>query len=237
MTHPHKAGWPAQTSSPLKRAATAVFRHAWFRFVRRRISLLILPFLLVFLTEALTRRGWSQAFAWITEHPNEFALNCWIAFFATLAAAALTGRTRASSILLLLTVAILGIWSGISMNRTGLPLLPWRIMLPGREADPVAALNPSLTSGLLAAAAGTAAALVLAFLTPGTRMGARERLLYAAAGLFFLVSVYLDCPVSFTDYFRITLFHYEEEASYNRNGFGLSTLDNLHFVAPVRPAG
>lgn len=235
MTHPHKARWPTKSSAMLKRAGTAVFRHPWPRFVSKRISLLLLPFLLVFLTEALTRRSWSQAFAWTTEHPNEFALNCWIAFFAALAIAALTGRTRAASLILLGLAAVFGIWSGITMNRTGLPFLPWRIMLPGQEPDPVAALNPYMTPGLLAAAAGTAAALMLALLLPGTRLAGRERLLYAASGLFLLVSAYLNRPISFDDYFRITRFHYEEEASYSRNGFWSSTLDNLHFAAPVRP--
>lgn len=235
MTHPHKTRWLPKSSSMLKQAGKAVFRQAWFRFVLKRTALLLLPFLLVYLTEALTRRNWYAAFVFITEHPNEFALNCWIAFFATLIAAALTGRTRAASVLLLGVAAAFGVWSGISMNRTGLPLLPWRIMLPGQQPDPVAALNPYVTPGLLAAAAGAAVALALAFLIPGTRMGSRERLLYAAAGLFFLASAFLNRPLNFEQFFRITLFHYEEEASYSRNGFWASTLDNLHFAAPVRP--
>lgn len=235
MTHPHKARRLAKSCSMLKHAGQAVFRHAFFRFVRHRIHLLVLPFLQVFLAEALSRRSWSAAFAWMTEHPNEFSLNCWIAFFLTLVAVALTGRTRAASVLVLGVTVLFGLWSGISMNRTGLPLLPWHIMLPGTEPDPVASLNPWMTRGLLAAAGGAAAAMVLAVVAPGMRIKGRERLLHAALGLFLLSSVYLNRPIPFEDIFHVTLFHYEEEASYSRNGFLASTLDNLHFISPVRP--
>lgn len=237
MNHPHNASWLAKSSSMLKQKGKAVLRLAWFPFVLKRAALLVLPFLLVYLTEALTRRSWYAAFSFITEHPNEFALNCWIMFFATLIAAGVTGRTRTASVLMIGFVAVFGLWSGITMNRTGLPLLPWRLMLPGPEPDPVAALNPYLTPGLLVAGATAAVALMLALLTPGTRLKGRERLLYTAAGLLLLVSAFLNRPFHFEDFFRITLFHYEEEASYSRNGFWVSTLDNLHFVAPVRPEG
>ncbi len=237
MTHPHKARWLAKSSSMLKQKGKAVFRQAWFRFVLKRAALVVLPFLLVFLTETLTRQSWYAAFVWMADYNNEFVLNYWIAFLATLVTAALTGRTRAASVLLLAGITVTGIWSGISMNRTGLPLLPWVIMLPGGEPDPVAGLNPYLSPGLVAGAAVAAAALMLASRVPGTRLGRRERLLYGASGLIILFSAYLNSPIPFTDHLRLPWIHYEQEANYSRNGFWTSTLDNLHFVSPVQPAG
>lgn len=235
MTHPHKAHWAAKSGKFAIRAGKALFRHACFRFFLKRMHLIVIPFVLVAAAEALNRRSWSGSIDWISAHPNEFALNCWIAFFLALLAAALAGSTRAAYGMLLGGTALLGIWSGVSMNRTGLPLLPWRVMLPGGQPDPVAPLNPWITSGLLAAAAGVAGLLVLGLLFPGTRLKYRERLLYGAAGLFLLFSAYLNQPIAFDDLLHITIFHYEQEASYNRNGFLASTLDNLRFAAPVRP--
>ena len=98
MTHPHKARWLAKSSSMLKQTGKAVFRQAWFRFVLKRAALVVLPFLLVLLTETLTRRSWYAAFVWMADYNNEFVLNYWIAFLATLVTAALTGRTRAASV-------------------------------------------------------------------------------------------------------------------------------------------
>jgi hypothetical protein len=206
-------------------------------FLGRRLHLPVVPFLLVLVLESLQRTGIQRALDWLKEHPNEFALNYWIALFITLLTVGVIGRTRLAYGILFAFAGAVGLVSGMTMNATGLPLLPWSLLLPGHEPDPVTSLNPSFTRSMLPAGAAAVSVLLVSLLLRNVRLRWQERILYAAAALFLLSSVYMNSPIAFWDEFNVFTYRYEQEFSYTRNGFLASTMDNLNFVAPVRPAG
>lgn len=206
-------------------------------YLWKRLSLPVVPLLMVYFLEALQRSNFHSAYEWMREYPDEFIFNYWIAAFLTLLIVGIVGRTRAAYGILLGLAAAAGMASGVAMNRTGLPLLPWKLLLPGSEPDPVASLNPVFSRHLLLVAAAAAAVLLLSLLPRNVKMKWPERALFCGAALFFLFSAYTNFPVAFWDDYSITTVHYEQEYNYNRNGFLVSTLDNLKFIVPVHPAG
>lgn len=219
-------------SVPWRSGATAAARWIW-----KRLHLLLLPFLLVLMLEALSRTSFRLTYEWVLEMPDEFALNVWIAFFLTLLASAAIGRTRYAYGVLLLAFGTAGLASGIKMNRTGAPLFIWDVVLPSAGEDPVRSLNPVWTSALLWVAAAAAGAALLALLFKDVRLHLRERAVYGAAAVFLLASVYLSAPIDFRGLFGIYPIRYEQERNYARNGFLVSVLDGIDFVLPGKPAG
>lgn len=207
------------------------------RFLLKRLYLLLIPLLTVLVLEALNRPDFSAVWGWIIERPDEFALNCWIAFFLTLIAAGAAGSSRLACSFMLVIAIAAGAASGISMNRTGLPLLPWRLLLPGKLPDPVAGLNPYMTTHLLLAMGSSIILTAGILVIRSVKLNWRERCLYLASGLLLLGVLLFERPLNFWTEFGITTFRYEQEASYRRNGFLANTMDNLRFLCPIRPSG
>jgi hypothetical protein len=187
--------------------------------------------------ETLHRRSFHGTYDWLMNHPNEWRWNYSISLFITLLATGITGRTRLTYGILFPLATAAGFISGLSMNQTALPLLPWDILLPGSRQDPLQALNPALTRGLMTTAAASLGVCCIVLLVRNVRLGWQGRLAVSAAASFLLLSVCRNAPLPLRDSFRITAIYYEQEANYNRNGFLASSIDNLRFAMPVRPHG
>lgn len=205
-------------------------------FFWKRLHIPAVPFILVLMLEALSRRSFRLTYDWVLEYPNEFWLNYWIALFLTLLVTGAVGRTRPAGALLLLLFGAYGFLSGVKGNLTGAPLYLWDLVLPDSGSDTVRSLNPPLTRNLLwvaLAAAGAAAGMLL---IKGTRLRWPERFLYGGAAVFLLGSVYHNGPIAFWDEFRITPVRYEQVYNCNRNGILVAAFDSLDFVLPEKPS-
>ncbi|WP_438447184.1 LTA synthase family protein [Gorillibacterium sp. sgz5001074] len=219
-------------SVPRPGGATQLVRFLW-----KRIHLPAAPLVLVLMLEALSRTSFAETYQWMIDYPNEFWLNYWIALFLTLVVTGFAGRTRRSYAVLFGLFGALGFLSGMKANLTGAPLYIWDLFLPQTGTDTVRSLNSPLTRNLLWVAAAAAGTVAGAVLLPSVRLGWRERLVYAGAGLFLLGSVYLNSPIAFWDDFRITPVRYEQVYNCNRNGILVAAFDALDFVLPEKPAG
>lgn len=202
-------------------------------------SLLILPLLLVLLTEFLDRGGHATiTLLWGRDHLRELILNYLLVFGLLLFVTALIGRTVISFWIVTLVLMVLGLVSGVKYKILGLPLLPWDLVLSGETSDMVQYLKNIVSPMLIAGIVGfIVLGIVLFRFVPrfNAVFGWKSRLALLAVSVFVVLTAYYDKPFAVKKALKIDTIPWDQAENYRKNGFLAASMMNLDLVFIKEP--
>jgi phosphoglycerol transferase MdoB-like AlkP superfamily enzyme len=211
----------------------------WLPYILTRYPLFVLPAVLLFMVECLSRASLWSTTDWFHGSTNELLLNYWIAFSLIALLTAAFGRTRVAYSAVFTILGVAAFLSGMKTNQTGTPLYFWDILFPYQTKDAVAPLNPSITVILLATAAAAVIVLVMMQFIKHIRVRLqwKERTLYATLSVFLLYSIWRDVPIPFKTNSNIFTISWDQADNYTRNGYLLSSFMAYDLIHVQKPSG
>jgi phosphoglycerol transferase MdoB-like AlkP superfamily enzyme len=201
-----------------------------FRYSIARFHLLVLPWLILFYFEYLTRDSVNAMFTWSREHPLQLELNYLIILGLLLFFVSLCGQTWMAYMFLSAFLTMVGFVSGVKLKFLGVPLMPWDVLL-SKETEAISTYLSGIFNWTLLGLSFLFMALSIVLLrwTPffSMKFNSFEKLILLGVACFILTSVYWEEPIDLKNDFNIFNVTWDQAQNYKLNGFLVATALNL----------
>lgn len=205
------------------------------------LILIILPFILVVITEFVHRGSFVSAIKWVQENRNEFLVSYLIATCLIMFIASLTKRINQAFFMILSVSVVFSLISSVKFKFRGEPLLPWDIIL-GKEAGNIAfnfseIINLKIIFFMLAY---FSLGYIFIYKLPEQiydfkRKSLEKRVILCFLSLALLLPIYSDKPIPIKQNLGIQSITWDQGQNYSTNGLFLSFLLNLQWLSVNQP--
>ena len=201
------------------------------------VLLILIPFVTLFLPEAIIRGSLAQTLAWISGHPTQFIVSYAVLFGLINIFYVLPRKIYgALGVLVAALFAVAGFISHQKLILRGEPLLPWDFRI-GKEAlnisQSVELLNPMPSVLILMAGVLVVVVLVGFRLLPREDYRFPQKLSTSLLSLALFLT--LVQPTSLQNAFSLNVYEWNQKAHYEENGMVLGFLLNMKCLSVPEP--
>jgi phosphoglycerol transferase MdoB-like AlkP superfamily enzyme len=209
-----------------------------FRYSAARLHLFVLPWLILFYFEYLTRDSVRDMYIWSREQSMQLELNYLIILGLLLFFVGLCGRTWMAYMVLSAFLTIVGFVSGVKLKFLGIPLMPWDVLL-SKETEAISTYLSGIWNWSLLSWSLVFIAVSLGLLrwTPlfNIKFNWLEKLVLLGLACFILTSVFWERPIDLKADFNIFNVTWDQAQNYKLNGFLAATALNLKLAFVPKP--
>ncbi|MGI6587225.1 MAG: LTA synthase family protein [Peptococcia bacterium] len=206
------------------------------------LPLIIVPLVLLFITELVQRASLFSVLSWPFLHPPEFIVSFMLVFCFLSIFLALTNNLRISFFVVLTISALFALISNIKQKFLGEPLLPWDFVLGKETTDIVNYFTSFINTKVILFVVliiflGIFLFRYLPFKNDCNKYSVKTRVILLVLSLVMIISICTNYPIPLKSNFDLRCITWDQKLNSNRNGLLLSFCINLQWLTVEQPEG